>query len=205
MQSLKSIHHPEHGLPAVLVEQTPGLPTLPHMAPAPGSGKHYHSPMPVSIGRAQTLLPAHLCAILQGPILQPQEHRTTEVRTADWREPRARSQGPDPWQGCDVQRQRSPGRGKQTKALGTKAGYISGLEACGLDNGSPLCWGPGCLEGEVSQAILQLCQLRGLRPWAIRLPCQGLSFLNHPRRYHSPQGGGSQRDESKGWVGHGSE
>lgn len=72
MQSLKSIHHPEHGLPAVLVEQTPGLPTLPHMAPAPGSGKHYHSPMPVSIGRAQTLLPAHLCAILQGPILQPQ-------------------------------------------------------------------------------------------------------------------------------------
>lgn len=44
-----------------------------------------------------------------------------------------------------MSRDRAQAEEKQTKALGTKAGYISGLEAYGLDNGSPLCWRPGCL------------------------------------------------------------
>lgn len=50
-------------------------------------------------------------------------------------------------------------RKQQTKAPGTKAGYISGLEAYEPDNVSPLCWWSGCWGARGSRELSPLLQL----------------------------------------------
>lgn len=84
--------------------------------------------------------------------------QSRQGQAADQRDPRAHSWGPGPQQDWGVWG-RAGQRKQQTKALGTKAGYISGLEAYEPDNGSPLCWGPGCWGAGESRQPSPLLQL----------------------------------------------
>lgn len=137
--------------------------------------------MPLSTRLAQTLPWG------PSPSATPRCHSSAgRGRTADHRDPGARSQLPGPAKSGD----RSPGRGNTTnKGSGNKsrihleAGKAYWAETMALSSAWGQAQGSACCRGKAGQGhgslgfLPQLCQLRCLWPWASRLASLGLSFL----------------------------
>lgn len=173
---------------AVPGRKTPGPPQLPPHSPAPGPGQPCCPLLPLSTRRAQTLPPAHLHAVLQGLVCHPQQHRAARQQPGA---PKSlRPAGARPWAGGRGARaeemQQSLWEQKQDMSQGSGG-------PLGWDHGSPRAWGQAA--GGMGQRLAgprgpeappQLCQHRGLRPWASSLPSLGLHVLSHQCRQHSP-------------------